>query len=153
MSTACHWDTFTSARAHLRDVLDAAHSGRVATVCRDGEAFVVSSARLLRAQLAALLPSHAVVVAEGGGWAAVLPGMPVAGDGDQIDDAVDDLIDALREYAEDWNDHLHQAPNHAKFAPLVTLVKLSSDDELRAWIEDGASSAADNGRSPFVIAR
>lgn len=150
--TATHWDTFTAARAHLRDVLDAAHSGRVTTLSRDGESFVVSAAVPLRAQLARLVPSNAVVVAEGGGWAAVLPGVPLGGDGDSVDDAVDDLIDALREYAEDWNDHLRLAPNHAGFAALVTLVELSSDQQLLDWIEGTPDEPATASRADLAAA-
>lgn len=44
---------------------------------------------------------------------------------------------SLREYAEDWEDHLKDAPNHADAWALVQLVKLSTDDELRDWFERG----------------
>jgi hypothetical protein len=81
-----------------------------------------------------LLPAQAVVVAEGGGWAAYIPGLPVHGDADTLDAAIDDLIDGLREYAEDWNDHLHTAPNHAGHRSLVELVELSDDEQLRDWL-------------------
>lgn len=44
------------------------------------------------------------------------------------------IIIALREYAEDWIDHLKNAPNHAGHWPLVQLVRLSTDEKLRDWI-------------------
>jgi len=89
---------------------------------------------VLRRQLMRLQPSGAVVLAEGSGWAALLPGVPVAGDGDSLDDAIDDLVDGLREYAEDWSDHLLDAPNHRDHWALVQLVELSTDAQLREWV-------------------
>jgi hypothetical protein len=134
MATVRHFDSFTSARTNLRGVLDAAHRGLVTTISRDRERFVVLSADVLGEQLRRLSPSRAVVVAEGGGWAAVLPGVPVHGDAETFDEAIDDLITGLREYADDWNDRLHAAPNHAQHRSLVELVELSDDTELREWL-------------------
>ena len=78
-----------------------------------------------------------VVAAEGGGWVAFLPGLPVSGEGEDLDGALDDLLEALRDYAEDWNDHLRTAPNHQASWALVALVELSDDDQLRAWLLSG----------------
>lgn len=133
MSTR-HFGTFTAARSNLRDLFDTAHSGRVTTVDRDRERFAVVDAGLLRAQLAALRPSGAVVVAEGGGWAAFLPGLPIAGEGADLDGAIEDVIDALREYAADWNERLLDAPNHRDNWSLVTLTELSTDEQLKGWL-------------------
>jgi predicted RNase H-like HicB family nuclease len=129
-----HFATFTQARTHLRDVLDAAHTGRVATVARDRERFAVVDADVLRRQLVSARPARAVVAAEGGGWSAFLPGVGVHGDGDTFDDALADLVEALRDYAEAWNERLLDAPNHRDNWSLVTLVELSDDDQLREWI-------------------
>ena len=129
-----HFATFTQTRAQLREVLDAAHSGRVAIVARDRERFAVVDADRLRRQLFAARPSGAVVAAEGGGWSAFVPGVPVHGEGDIFDDAVADLLAALRDYAEDWNERLLDAPNHRDNWALVALVELSDDDQLRDWI-------------------
>ncbi len=134
MAALRHFDSFTEARSKLRSVLDAAHEGVVTTVVRDKERFVVLTADARSAELRRLLPADAVVVAEGGGWAAFLPGVPVHGDAESFDGAIDDLIDALREYAEDWNERLHAAPNHAGHRSLVELVELSDDDQLREWL-------------------
>lgn len=117
--TTRQFGTFTAARSNLRDLFDTAHSGRVTTVARDRERFAVVDAGLLRAQLAALRPSGAVVVAEGGGWAAFLPGLPIAGDGADLDGALEDLIDA---------------PNHHDNWSLVALTELSTDDQLKDWL-------------------
>lgn len=45
------------------------------------------------------------------------------------------MVSALREYAEDWQDHLLDTPNHRKNRGLVRLIGLSDDDQLRAWLE------------------
>lgn len=129
-----HFGSYTAARTHLRDLLDTAHTGRVTTVDRDRERFAVVDAEVLRAQLAALRPSGAVVSAEGGRWAAFLPGTPVAGEGDDLDHALDDLVDALREYAADWNERLVDAPNHRDNWAVVVLTELSDDAQLRSWL-------------------
>lgn len=132
--TTRHFGSYTVARRHLRALLDTARTGRVTTLDRDRERFTVVDAGVLRRQLARLRPSNAVVVAEGGGWAALVPGVPVAGDGSTLDEAVSDLVDALREYADDWNDHLVDAANHRDNWALVQLVELSTDEQLRDWI-------------------
>ncbi|GAB3709471.1 hypothetical protein [Nocardiopsis nanhaiensis] len=40
-----------------------------------------------------------------------IPGVPVAADGSTFDEAVTEMVDALREYAEDWQDRLLDTPN------------------------------------------
>lgn len=132
--TVRHFASYTAARAQLRTLLDAARTGRVTTLDRDRERYAVVEASLLQATLARLVPSRAVVVPDGGGWAALLPGLPIAGDGDNLDDAVDDLVDALRDYAHDWNERLLDVPNHRDNWAMVGLVELSSDDQLRSWL-------------------
>ncbi|MBJ7308405.1 MAG: prevent-host-death protein, partial [Acidimicrobiia bacterium] len=84
--------------------------------------------------LAALRPAGAVVTAEAGGWSAFLPGLPISGEGEDLDAAIDDLIDALRDYAADWNDRLHVAPNHQDNWAVAALVELSTDEQLRSWL-------------------
>lgn len=132
--TVRHFPSYSEARANLRGVLDAANSGVVTTLERDHTRFAVVDGELLRSQLAALRPARAVVTAEGGGWSAFLPGLPIAGEGENLDAAIDDLIDALRDYAIDWNDRLHLAVNHQENWALAALVELSSDEQLRSWL-------------------
>ena len=132
--TTRHFGSYTAARVNFRDLLDTAHTGRVTTVERDRERFAVVDADVLRAQLAALRPAGAVVAAEGGGWSAFLPGVPVSGEGDDLDGALEDLIEALREYAADWNDRLLDAPNHRGNWVLVALTELSDDAQLKSWL-------------------
>lgn len=137
-----HFGSFTQTRTQLRSVFESARSGRITTVQRDDERFAVVDAGRLAAKLMQLRPSRAVVVAEGGGWAALLPGLPVAGDGPDFEAAIGDLIKALREYAEDWNDRLLDAPNHRDNWDLVQIVELASDENLRDWLLAAVPTAA-----------
>jgi hypothetical protein len=142
-----HFLSFTDARKNFRCVLDAAHEGVVTTVIRDKERFVVLTADARGGELRRLLPSQAVVVPEGGSWAAFIPGVPAHGDAGSFDAAIDDLIEALRDYAEDWNDRLHAAPNHAQHRSLVELVELSDDDQLRDWLVGRSDAVKDAARA------
>jgi predicted RNase H-like HicB family nuclease len=131
---AVHYDSYTDARKNLKDLLDAAESGRVATVRRDSVTTAVLDAARLRHFLASVVPSRAQVVQEAGGWSVFIPGLPIAADGATFDDALTDMIDALREYVDDWQDHLLGAVNHRENWGLVQLISLSSDDEVRDWL-------------------
>ncbi|MCY4518280.1 MAG: hypothetical protein OXB99_13695 [Acidimicrobiaceae bacterium] len=75
-----------------------------------------------------------VAVAEGGGWSVFLPGTPIAADGADLDEAAEEFVAALREYAEDWIERLRFAPNHVQHWPLVHFVSLSSDAEMIGWV-------------------
>ncbi len=140
--TTRHFGSYTAARTNLRDLLDTAHTGRVTTVDRERERFAVVDADVLREHLAALRPSGAVVAAEGGGWCAFLPGLPMSGEGDDLDGALEDLIEALREYAADWNERLLDAPNHRGNWALVALTELSDDAQLKSWLLHDEMSVA-----------
>jgi len=129
-----HYDSYTDARTHLKDLLDAAERGRVATVRRDANRTAVVDIERLRSTLASLSPSRAQVVAEADGWSIFIPGLPIAADGATFDQAVTEMIDALREYAEDWQERLLDAPNHRNNWALVQLISLSDDDQLRDWL-------------------
>jgi predicted RNase H-like HicB family nuclease len=137
MSIAAQFGSFTAARAHLKELLDAAGRGRVATVQRDNDRAAVVDAERLRASLVGTLPT-AQVVAEDGGWSVMLPGVPVAADGATFDDAIEEMIMALREYVEDWQERLLDAPNHRNNWALVQVVALSTDEQVRDWLT-GAS--------------
>ncbi len=58
----------------------------------------------------------------------------MAADGASFDEAVSELIDALREYAEDWQSHLLNAPNHRDNWGLVQLINCSDDEQLRVAV-------------------
>jgi hypothetical protein len=69
-----------------------------------------------------------------------IPGTPVAADGATFDEAIEEMIDALREYAEDWTDHLRLAPNHRDHWGLVQLVSLCDDGQLTEWLTGTSAS-------------
>lgn len=127
----------SAARTRLKVLLDRASAGSAPTIRRSttSDRIALVDAERLRSTLEHLIPNPgAVVVHEEGEWAAFLPGLPISASGATLDEAVDDLVDALREYAEDWVSRLAVAPNHADRWGLVQLVALSSDDELRNWL-------------------
>lgn len=132
--TAVHYDSYSEARAHLKHLLDAAERGRVATVRRDSASAAVLDATRLRHFLATVVPSRAQVVPEADGWSVFIPGLPIAADGPTFDEALDEMVQALREYAEDWQDRLLDAPNHRDNWGLVQLISLSDDAQLRDWL-------------------
>lgn len=131
---AVRFNSYTEARAHLKELLDAAERGRVATVTRDHATTAVVDGERLRYFLARMCPSRAEVVAEDGGWTVLIPGLPLAADGASLADAVDNMLDALREYADDWQERLLDAPNHQEHWGLVQLISLSTDEQLRDWL-------------------
>lgn len=129
-----HYDSYTGARTHLKDLLDAAERGHVATVRRDAARMAVVDVERLRSSLASLSADRAKVVAEADGWSVFLPGLPIAVDGATFDEAIAEMIVALREYAEDWQERLLDVPNHRNNWGLVQLISLSDDDQLRDWL-------------------
>jgi hypothetical protein len=129
-----HYATTTEARREFRALLDGAHAGQVITVARETERYAVVDTERLLSKLMQVRPANAVVLAEGGGWAALLPEFGIHAEGDNFEEAVADLILALREYAEDWNDRLLNAPNHRDNWDLVQIAELADDEQLRSWI-------------------
>jgi antitoxin (DNA-binding transcriptional repressor) of toxin-antitoxin stability system len=122
------------AREHFKDLLDAAVDGRPAMVTRDERRIAAVDADRLVSFLTRMRPSDVQAVADGDGWSLFLPGVPVAADGATIDEAVDEMVDALRDYAEAWVERLRLAPNHADNWGLVQIVTLASDEQLRGWL-------------------
>ena len=114
--------------------MDAAERGRVATIRRDSVTAAVVDVDRMRHFLASIIPSRAEVVSEAGGWSVYIPGLPVAADGSSFDEAIMEMVDALREYAEDWQERLLDAPNHRDNWGLVQLISFSDDQQLRDWL-------------------
>ncbi|MGQ0464191.1 MAG: prevent-host-death protein [Sporichthyaceae bacterium] len=136
-----HYATTTEARTQFRALLDGALAGRTVTVRREQERYAVVDVARLLTKLMQARPARALVVREGGGWAAMLQDLPVHGEGDTFDEAIDDLIDALREYAEDWNDHLLDAPNHRDNWDVAEIAELATDEQLKVWLLEPAASS------------
>lgn len=106
----------------------------MATVRRDAAKTAVVDVERLRSSLASRSTPGAQVVAEADGWSVFIPGLPIAADGASFDEAIDEMIVALREYAEDWQERLLDAPNHRDNWGLVQLISLSDDEQLRDWL-------------------
>lgn len=134
MSTQVAYSSAREAREHFKEILDAADDGRPATVRRDDRRIAAVDADRLLGFLSRTTPSQAQAVAENDGWSLFIPGLPVAADGATLDEAVEEMIDALREYADAWVERLRLAPNHADNWGLVQIVSLASDRQLRDWL-------------------
>lgn len=78
--------------------------------------------------------ARAMVVAENGGWSISLPDLPIAADGATLDEALDEAVLALRDYAAAWGEQLCLAPNHADNSGLVRFIDFSDDAQLTAWL-------------------
>ena len=135
MTTATvNYGSAREAREHFKDLLDAADEGRPATVTRDKRRVAAVDADRLVSFLTRLHPSGVQAVADGDGWSIFVPGVPVSADGATIDEAVDEMVDALRDYAKAWTERLRLASNHEDNWGLVQIVTLASDDQLRSWL-------------------
>lgn len=125
---------FTEARNSFKSILDRSDRGGLTVVKRgESSASVVNTEKLLE-YLIKNTPANARVVNDDGVWAMFMPGLPFAAEGSTLTEATDDLIDALREYAEDWQDHLQAVPNHKENWALVQIVDLSTDEQLVEWL-------------------
>jgi hypothetical protein len=133
--TAVAFKNYSDARKEFKEVLDDAESGRpVGVQRRERRVAVVDADDLRRALAHSRDVPQPVAVAEAGGWSVLLPGVPVAADGADFNEAVDEFILALREYSEDWVERLHRVPNHARRWALIQFVAFSTDGQLAAWI-------------------
>jgi predicted RNase H-like HicB family nuclease len=60
---------------------------------------------------------HVQVVLEGDGWSVFIPGRPVAADGRTFYEAIEEMLQALREYVQDWQDRLFDAESPGQPGP------------------------------------
>jgi len=134
MAASVHYSTLREGRDHLKDLLDAAVDGRPASVTRDRVRVAAVDAERLAYFLSKVRPAKAKVTAENGGWTIAIPGLPIAADGDTLDEALDEAVDALRDYADAWSARLRLVPNHADNWGLVLIIEYSTDDRLKAWL-------------------
>ncbi len=141
MSTTTHESVsgrvygFTQARESLKAILDSSERGGLSTISRPDRApAAVVNGENLRRFLSSSVAPNVQVVNEDGAWAVFMPGQPFAAEATDLAEALADFVDALRDYAEDWEDHLHGAPNHRENWALVQLVGLSTDEQLTAWL-------------------
>lgn len=95
---------------------------------------VVDADRLARL-LSEALHARAEVASEGGVWSVVLPGLPIAGEGRALEEALGETASALRDYSEAWSRRLRHSSNHEDNWALVQLIVFSSDDRLKDWVQ------------------
>ena len=127
--------TYSETRRRLREVLDAAEAGKAAGIERRGSQVALVERNRLQSLLAdSWRLGRPEALAEAGGWSVFLPGTPIAADGADVDEAVEEFTEALREYAHDWEERLRLAPNHEHMWPLVLFVAMSSDAEIANWV-------------------
>ena len=110
--TSC--DGFSVARTNLKPTLDTARNGRLVTGTRGQDVSAVVSAGKVREFLAVTVPSRARVIYEDGACVVFIPGLAVAAEASTFDEAIAEMLDGLRDYAEDGDSHLAGAPNHAE---------------------------------------
>lgn len=134
MSGTVHYSTVRDGRKHLTDVLDAAADGRPASVSRDSRTFATIDADRFAAYLRLVRPARAEVLAENDGWSVFIPGLPIAADGATLEEALNETVLALRDYADAWSERLRLAPNHADNWGLVHVIEFSSDEQLKDWL-------------------
>ena len=111
------YDGFTVARTNLKPILDTARTGRLVTGTRGQDVSAVVSAGKVREFLAVTVPSRARVIYEDGTCVVFIPGLAVAAEASTFDEAIAEMLDGLRDYAEDGDSHLAGAPNHAENWP------------------------------------
>lgn len=133
------YDTVTEARRGFKTMLDVAQDGGTGLVHRDGRTYALVSAESLHPVLLRAVGITPEVFFEDDGVGIALPGAPFAAEGESLQEAAIDLVEALREYAQDWR-NLRHAPNHQRHHMLVTLVDVSSDEQLLDWLT-GESTA------------
>lgn len=120
------------ARDQLKDVLDEAERGGVAVVRREKPVVLVLRDEVDRL-VASRAPFEVKGAVTGGQFAFWLEDVPVHAVGADLDDAEEQFLDALVDYADLWYQELRYAPNHAGNQWLALRVAMYAGDreELR----------------------
>jgi hypothetical protein len=134
MNAPLAYPSVREARDNFKNLLDAADQSRPAVISRDQQRVALVDADRLVASLMATNRSKVQAVAENDGWSLFMPGLPIAADGNDLETAIDEFIEALRDYAEAWIERLRLAPNHAMNWDLVQMITLATDNQLRDWL-------------------
>lgn len=137
MTTA--FATSSEARQHFPEVLNGAATGMPVTIQRGKERFAVNDAGRLRRHFAQVTTPSLRIGKDEGVWVASMDHRPFVAEGTTPDEAIDALIEDLREYAEEWAEHYEGAVNHQTQWGLVQLISLSTDAELAAWLRSEAA--------------
>lgn len=125
------------ARAALSEILNSASAAHAPVIERGAQQFVVTQKSSLLSFLKHTVNLQPLVVQEDDAYVVLIPGLPFASEAAGIDEALDRLVDDLKEYADQWEQEFSSAPNHADNWGLVTLVSLLSPAELTEWLMNG----------------
>ncbi|MDP1711843.1 MAG: hypothetical protein Q8K86_05240 [Candidatus Nanopelagicaceae bacterium] len=136
MSQLLEYRTISAARKAIGEIYNTAERHIAVAITREDDAPVaVIRQDHLKKALQALCPLEPQVRFSPDGQASIwLDGLPVSGQGESFEEAGDELIDSLRDYAKTWVEDLREYPNHKHRWDVVNLVLLSNDDELRAFL-------------------
>ena len=107
------------ARDNFSSLLDEAANGGVAVVQRDEQAFVLVTRAAYDAALAHRAPFAVRSSVHDGQFSLWLDDVPVHAVGESLDQAEDEFLDALIDYADLWLSELRHAPNHRSNAQVV----------------------------------
>jgi len=129
-----HYRTLRAGREHLKDVIDAAVDGRPSSISRDNARTAALDDDRLVHFLTQVHPSGTQIIAENNGWSIFIPGLPISADGATIEEALSEMVLALRDYADAWTARLRLAPNHSENWGLVQIIEYSSDEQLKNWL-------------------
>jgi hypothetical protein len=130
-----HQYASTDARARFSDVMETAVRGDVAVVRRE-QPVVVVRRDVYDSVLKKAAPFDVQAGVHDGCVSFWLNGVPVHGSGGTLDEAEEEFLDALIDYAELWTRELRHAPNHKQNSELVRRVAMyaESRDELRGVV-------------------
>ena len=132
--TTTHYPSVSAARDNIKLILDAAERGQVVSVERNAHRSAIVDAARLQAFFSTTVAPNAEIRQEDAAWVITMPGRPIAAEASSYEGALTEIIDALREYAADWNERLLTAPNHQHNWGLVQLIAYSTDEQLLAWL-------------------
>ncbi|MDO5699182.1 MAG: hypothetical protein Q4G51_14540 [Dermatophilus congolensis] len=127
------YGTVSEARREFKSLLDAAADGGAGVVRRDTQRFAVVDAEALWPMLVRSVGATPELFFEDDSVGIALPGAPLAAEGETLEEAAQEMIAAMREYAGDWP-QLRHAPNHQRHRSLVTLIDIASDEQLMDWL-------------------
>ena len=123
---------FSRARSQMSRITDEVQAGGLAVVERRGFRMLLTSFDEQRELLEGGFEFHPEVLLDGDGVGIWLPELPVHGQGETLEQAEDDVIDAALDYADMWFDQLHRAPNHVGNRGWVWRLAMADDrDALR----------------------
>lgn len=145
-----------AARRMLAGLLDRVLSGNIAVIeRRGGRSVVLVDAREHDRLLAEAFPFSPQVYFEDSGVSVWLPEVGVYGEGKNLDEAMDDLVVAVVDYVEAWQENsLNRAPNHEARSGWVHRIQLADrPDEIRRLLFDQSETSDLPGASSVLPGR